>query len=401
MEMGDRKIKNKTKRLPDKPGVYIFLGKGKPIYIGKATSLKSRVRSYFSKDLLETRGPLLVKMIEEVTDISFKKTDSVLEALILESNLIKKHQPKYNTKEKDNKSFNHIIITNEDFPRILLVRGRELEEADELGIKYSFGPYPLGSELKEALKIIRKIFPFRDKCQPNLGKPCFNRQIGLCPGVCTGEISKKEYSVTIKNIKLLLNGKKDTLVKWLGREMKILAKQMKFEKANKVKKQIFALNHIKDIALIKEENSGTGLRVEGYDVAHISGTSRVGVMVVIEDGLPKKSDYRKFAIKTLCRGDTDALKEVLERRLADSEWPLPRLFVVDGGVGQFKAFSSVLENTAIEIPVVAVVKNERHQPKEILGDKKIARANERDIILANSEAHRFAIAYHKKLRGRI
>ena len=409
--MGDRKIKNKIKKLPDKPGVYIFLGspklgegdlgKGKPIYIGKATSLKSRVRSYFSKDLSETRGPLLVKMILEATDINFEKTDSVFEALILESNLIKKHQPKYNTKAKDNKSFNHIIITNEDFPRILLVRGRELEEADELGIKYSFGPYPLGGELKEALKIIRKVFPFRDKCSPNLGRPCFNRQIGLCPGVCTGEISKKEYSVTIKNIKLLLNGKKDTLVKWLGREMKILAKQMKFEKANKVKKQIFALNHIKDIALIKEENSGTGLRVEGYDVAHISGTSRVGVMVVIEDGLPKKSDYRKFAIKTLCRGDTDALKEVLERRLAHSEWPLPRLFVVDGGVGQLKAFSNVLENSAIEIPVVAVVKNERHQPKEILGDKKIARANERDIILANSEAHRFAIAYHKKLRGRI
>ena len=151
--------------------MYFFVGKNKKIlYIGKATSLKDRVRSYFNKDVVNTRSPLVSKMLSEFETIEFTKTDSVLEALVLEAHLIKKHQPEANIKEKDNKSFNFVVITKEDFPRVLIVRSRELLNdptwTSDVQVKYSFGPFPNGTQLKEALKIVRKMFPYRDKCEP-------------------------------------------------------------------------------------------------------------------------------------------------------------------------------------------------------------------------------------------
>ena len=123
----------KRANIPNLPGIYLFKKGGDILYIGKATSLKDRVRSYFSSDLIGTRGPLILDMVFKADKIDFIKTDSVLEALILESELIKKHQPKYNTKEKDNKSFNYVIITKENFPRVLIVRGRNLEGNQKIG----------------------------------------------------------------------------------------------------------------------------------------------------------------------------------------------------------------------------------------------------------------------------
>jgi excinuclease UvrABC nuclease subunit len=415
MSIDDFKAKNKLTRafgadkLPDTPGVYFFLRQAQDksnrreiLYIGKATSLRDRVRSYFAEGLIDTRGPLLVKMLAEANTLDFKETESVLEALILEANLIKKHQPIYNTKEKDNKSFNFVVITREDFPRVLVVRGRELEiNWEPEDIKYSFGPYPSGRELREALKIIRKIFPFSDKCRQDSKKPCFDFQIGACPGVCSGFISKKDYSRLIQNIRLFFEGKKKELLKKLEREMKDYAKKQEFEKADDVKRTIFALKHIKDVSLIKREEKISEIRVEAYDIAHISETNRVGVMTVVEDGIPKKSDYRKFKIKNAKSGDVAALREVLERRLAHDEWPLPKIIVMDGGVSQFNIADKVLAEHGYVIPIVSVVKNERHQPREILGDKELRRKYELEIILANAEAHRFAIKYHREKRGRL
>jgi len=418
----------KNNSIPESPGVYFFIGNRKKIlYIGKATSLRSRVRSYFGKDIIKTRGEHIVLMVEQSKRIDFIKTDSVLEAIILEANLIKKHQPKYNTKEKDDKSFNYVVITKEDFPRVLLVRAKELfggkaskpaSKPKKYDIKYMFGPFPQGAVLKDALKIIRKIFTFRDKCLPITtnsprnyvkNKPCFNRQIGLCPGVCSGEVSKKEYAKTIQNIRLFFEGKKSQVIKKLKKEMMEVAKKLEFERAEKIKKTIFALEHIQDVSLIKghmDRNIGCQTpnisRVEAYDVAHISGKYIVGVMTVIEDGEIKKSDYRKFKIKGF-EGvdDTKALKEILERRLAHSEWQLPRLIVVDGGKAQKNIVEKVLNKAGIIIPVVGVVKDERHKPKNILGKKGLAQKYEKDILLANNEAHRFAITYHRQLRSKI
>lgn len=409
----------KNKKIPQAPGVYFWNGVGgKILYIGKATSLRDRVRSYFGADVVQTRGPHISAMVEKSKSLKFQKTDSVLEALILEAELIKKHKPPYNTKEKDDKSFNHIVITDEDFPRVLIVRGRELDDtyrAPHYAIRDSFGPFPRGGVLKEAMKIIRKIFPFRSTCTPGMGKPCFNRQIGLCPGVCSGEISRKEYGLLIHNLKLFLRGRKKDVIRNLTREMDTFSKQQKFEKAGKIKRTIFALTHIQDIALLKRSDlkapQGRTLsrvfRIEAYDIAHISGKHLVGVMTVIEDGETAKSEYRKFKIKSF-EGvdDTRALKEVLERRLGHPEWQYPKLIVVDGGKAQKNAAEAVLRAVGVVIPVVGVVKDEHHRPKEILGIPKVRpwgslRSDlENAILLANNEAHRFAIKYHREKRGK-
>lgn len=394
-------------QIPDNPGVYFFIGPKKEIlYIGKATSLADRVRSYFNSDILASRGPKIEKMIEKATTVKWQETDSVLEALLLETELIKKNKPPYNTREKDDKSYWHVVVTKEDFPRVLMVRGRELVEKDDLPeIKNIFGPFPSASELKVALKLIRDIFPFRDKCEPEQGKPCFNRQIGLCPGVCTGEISKTEYGKIIRNLALFFQGKKSEVVKNLEKEMKLSAKVQNFEKAADIRNRIFAINHIRDVALIKnrsESDRQSGFRVEAYDIAHTSGKDVVGVMSVLIDGEPDKSSYRKFKLRVDRNDDVGNLKEILFRRLEHPEWGTPNLLVIDGGRGQYYAAKQMLFEAGIFWPVVAVTKDEKHRARDIIGDKENLKQEQiDDCIIANAEAHRFAIAYHRQRRGRM
>ena len=186
--------------------------------------------------------------------------------------------------------------------------------------------------------------------------------------------------------------------------MREFAKSREFEKAGLSKRQIFALNHIHDISLIKQENlvekPGLVFRVEAYDVAHMSGKNVVGVMTVVENGVAQKNEYRKFKIKDeVGNNDVKSLKQMLERRMNHPEWRMPSLIVVDGGVAQRNAARSVLENLNLNIPVMAVTKNEHHKPKAILGERHLL-SHESEILLANAESHRFAISYHKKLRGR-
>lgn len=419
--MNLEQFKKKMKKIPDTPGVYFFLDKRKKVlYIGKATSLRDRMRSYFSPDLAATRGPIIVAMIERVASIDWRQTDSVLEALILEANLIRTYKPEANTDLKDDKSWNYVVITKENFPRVLLMRGKELalrELASEFTPLHVFGPFPHGLQLKEALKIIRKIFPYRDNCIPapeqiaagKRPKACFNHQVGLCPGVCDGSISKTEYKKTIRRIALLFSGKKLALIKSLERDMKAAAKEEKFEEAGRLRSQLFALNHIQDVSLIRDEyrSPSTGLgtssssRIEAYDVAHMGGSSHVGVMVVVENGEAQKSEYRKFRIRTATPGDDPgSLREILSRRLGHDEWPMPRIIAVDGSTAQINAAERVLKEYGIGIPVVGVVKDEKHRPREIRGNRELIKDRERDILLANSEAHRFAIGYHRADRSR-
>lgn len=400
----------KAKNIPDAPGVYFFLGKRKEVlYIGKATSLRNRIRSYFASDLPQTRGPLIVSMVEKAASLDWRETGSVLEALILEANLIRTYKPKHNTDLKDDKSFNYVVITREDFPRILLVRGRNLDREFPLKRRlWTFGPFPHGAQLKEALRIVRKIFPYRDACIPapetlaagKRPKACFNRHLGLCPGVCSGEISKQEYRKIVRRIALLFSGKKKELIRALERDMKRAAKDERFEEAAALRGQVFALNHIQDVSLIKDEYRSPhspALRIEAYDIAHLAGSSAVGVMTVVEGGLAQKSEYRKFRIRAAKGGDDPgALKEVLSRRLGHDEWPLPRLIVVDGAAAQMNAAKSVLEGYGMRIPIVGVTKDEKHRPRAIRGERALIEGRERDILLANAEAHRFAIGYHRK-----
>jgi len=401
--------------LPFDPGVYIFKKGDEILYIGKATSLKDRVRSYFSSDLIATRGPLIVDMVYQADKIDYTKTDSVLEALILESSLIKKYQPRYNTKEKDDKSYNYVLITKEDFPRVLIERGKNIDFSNKklstsnVQFYNCFGPFTNGSQLREALKIVRKIFPFLDnKYESNAGYK-FYKEIGLVPEIGNSE-AKKDYKKTIKNIILFFEGKKTSIIKNLEKEMKVLAKKHDFEKAGKIRNQIFALNHIQDIALIKNENNFDfqnesesflrQFRIEAYDVAHISGTANVGVMVVVQNGVADKAEYRKFNIKESKQNDIAALKEILERRFTHEEWKFPDLIVLDGGIAQKNITQKVLNSLGLKIDIVAVTKDERHRPKMISGKSDIVSKYEREILHANGEAHRFAIKFHREKRNK-
>ncbi len=403
--------------LPDKPGVYRFLDqKGTILYIGKATSLRDRVRSYFANDLLHTRGKHIVDMVTLASTVKVTTTDSALEALILEASLIKTRQPAYNTMEKDGKSFNYVVATNEEFPRVLVSRERTMLSGvgDTKGLyRYAFGPFPGGANLAEAMKIVRRIFPFRSGCVPRSGRPCFDRQIGLCPGVCTGEIEKDEYGELVRNIALFFEGKKGAVAKRLERAMNAHAAKLEFEQASEYKKMLFALRHIKDVSLLDRDivtasqrsskRRAKPFRIEAYDVAHISGKYTVGVMVVVEDGRPKKSDYRKFRsrIDPDRSDDTLHLEEILERRFGHREWALPDMIVIDGGTAQKRRAESVIKKLGIDTTIVSVVKDERHRPKAILGKKEMAESYKRGILLANAESHRFAVEYHRILRDRI
>jgi len=399
----------KVKEIPDSPGVYFFLSaKREILYLGKATSLKNRTRSYFDGNLSEKRSALIEKMVQEARSLEFTETDSVLEALILESNLIRTHKPRYNTIGKDDKSYNHLIITKEEYPRVLVVRGKDITEKFARNeILYEFGPFPSSSLFKEALKIVSKLFQYYDTIKPlnaqksklEKGKINFNTQIGLYPS----EISATEYNKTIRHIKLFFEGKKKQIVNELEREMRNLAKAERFEEASVIKKRIFALNHIQDISLIKKDlrsyQNDKTVRIEAFDVAHLFGGSMVGGMTVVENGLATKSEYRKFKIKSVSKSDdTKALREILTRRLTHSEWPRPTFIVVDGSIAQKNVAEAVIKEAKLAIPVVGVVKDKKHKPIRLIGSKELVGKHKDEILLANAEAHRFAIDFHRSDR---
>ncbi|MCY4577065.1 MAG: GIY-YIG nuclease family protein [Candidatus Kaiserbacteria bacterium] len=398
--------------LPEMPGVYLFRDTNSAVlYVGRATDLRGRVRSYFSNRLVADRGQRIAEAVERAEHIETVETDSVLDAYILEANLIKKHHPPFNVVDKDNKSFQYVGITKEDFPRVLLVRGRQLEQGTASAtFSHTFGPFPRGAILKEALRILRKILPFRDRCTPHTPeskrrrKKCFQAQLGLCPGVCDGTMDKEAYRKRMREIRMFLSGNKKQLLRMLEKDMKAYAREQEFEKAEEVRRRIFALQHIQDVSLLKKdvaESSTTSFRIEAYDVAHTAGTQAVGVMVVCVDGEPAPSEYRVFTIRNATEGDdVGALREIVSRRLGHPEWQMPNLIVVDGGKAQRNATEAVLRGNEVTIPVVSVVKTEKHTPRELLGSKEHTQPYEKNIIAANAEAHRFAIARHRKRRSK-
>jgi excinuclease ABC subunit C len=400
--------------LPQTPGVYFWRDDAdKILYIGKATNLRDRTRSYFAPDLIKTRGAHIVDMVFKSATLTYQETNSVLEALILEANLIKKHQPYYNTKEKDDKSFNCVVITKEDFPRILLARQKDIDTSTKtltlpkqkaIKVKYDavFGPYPSGASLREALAIIRRIFPYRDRVSAMKDKEAFYRQIELSPDVTNAEAAKV-YRQNIGHIKKIFQGKLQTLIKDLTKEMNALAKKERFEEAAELKHKVFALTHVQDVSLIKRDliqsHNEHVMRFEAYDIAHLSGKQMVGVMTVVENATAQKSEYRKFIIKGFDKAnDAGALREVLVRRLAHTEWQYPTAIVVDGNIIQINAAKKVLVELDLAIPIIAVTKDEHHKAKSISGPTELVDAHKFAILLANSESHRYAIAFHKDRR---
>ncbi len=438
MEKSDLKKSN----LPDSPGIYIFKQGRKILYIGKATSLRDRTRSYFDDDLIITRGPRIVDMVTKADKISHEVTPTVLEALVREAALIKKYHPIANTDGKDDSTFLYVVITEEKIPRVLTLRGKEIDfknrktigKRSDLNASSSrsdlnprpivfraiYGPFPSGAQLKEALRIIRRIFPFFDTPKPVETKNKhqaanieFNKQIKQYPT----NFDAKEYRRTIRSVMLFLSGRaKDLRIK-LEKEMHTASEEERFEDAAELRRQLFALNHIQDVSLIKDENlerspstsSGRfASRIEAYDTAHLSGTNAIGVMTVVIDGTPVKKEYRTFRIRGnvglpmshMKNDDIASLKEILSRRFNHPEWQFPEVIVVDGGKTQKKAAEDFLKEKDLKIPVVAVVKDERHRPREVLG-ARVGKISEADAVLANSEAHRFSLVRHRQARSRL
>ena len=404
-------LKQKINKAPNKPGIYLFYNKKRElIYIGKATNLKSRIKSYFAGQ----KSPRPIEIfIHEVSNIKWVQTDSVLEAIILEANYIKKYQPKYNILGKDDKSWNYLYLTKDDFPQLKSIREHDLSgqmsNANNQMLKI-WGPFP-GLNTKETLKLLRKLFYYSD-CKPDQGKACFYNQIEQCLGVCTGEITAQKYKQkVIQPLVKLLSGKKKKVIQDLTKAMKLAVKQEEFEEAARLRDQIDNLRKIHDSLLLNKEffnklkptYSSPITKIEGYDISNLGPTGKVGSLVTFIHGAPSKKDYKKFKIKTV-RGqsDIDCLAEVLKRRLKHADWPLPNLILVDGGKPQLSTAKKEILNSKLKIPIVGIAKGkDRKKNQFFISDKSIkswVKENRKLLIQVRDEAHRFAIKYQRQLR---
>ena len=372
-----KNLKQKAKTFPKGPGVYQFLGLKKEIlYIGRATSLRNRTANYFRADI----DPRIAEMVSLARDIRYIETESVLDAIILEANLIKKHWPKYNVQEKDNRSFAYILInTEDDYPRPIIIRGHELKKFPQT--RNVFGPYRSMKIASDILKTIRKVFPY-STCRPNQGKPCFDYQVGICPGICIGQISKTRYNKDTNNIIQLLKGNKKRLLKRLI--------QNEPERAQ-------SLKYLSDLIFITYDRLDkiNFNRIEGYDISHFAGKETYGSMAVFSDGKPDKAEYRLFKIKEAKESDDmGAMKEMLERRLNHSDWTTPDLIMIDGGKPQVSVISKIFEAKNIKIPLVGISKFSGDKLVFQSGTKKsiqaLITANKNLLLKIRDEAHRFA-----------
>jgi excinuclease ABC subunit C len=402
--------------LPEAPGVYLMKNaKGEIIYVGKATSLKNRVNSYFTG----RRDAKTLKLVADIKAIDYIEQPTAIEALFLEANLIKKYKPFYNIREKDDKSYSYLVITNEDFPRPYILRATDLDDQAAKKYKAVYGPFTSSAAVKNSLKILRKAIPW-SICTPGQKRPCFDYSLKKCPGVCVGHVTKREYAKIIRDLMAVFDGRRPEIVKRYRREMKTAAKNQQFERAAKLRNRLFALEHIQDIAVLAKDdrklpddykqNPALG-RVEGYDISNISGTSGTASMVVFRRGAAEKALYRKFRIRTVFGPDDyESLREVLRRRFKHKEtgWEWPDLILIDGGKGQVSAALDIVSklDSPKSIPVIGIAKGPTRKKQELIIPPLFAGLRSQlekhmDILVQiQDESHRFAIAYHRKLRSK-
>jgi len=428
------KIRQQIGQLPKGPGVYLLKdAKGVVIYIGKANDLRSRVASYFQKgtDLLSSRGPAIVNMVQQVADIDYLETESEVEALLIENRLIKDTQPRYNMRLTDDKTFPYIeITTSEDFPRVSITR-----KPAARGVTL-YGPFTAGAELRAALTILQKVFRFRtcnldirqDDEKRRFFRPCLLYSIKQCTGPCAGKVSKENYHLQINRLKQFISSKRSAVLRQLRKDMESAAERMDYEQAGLLRDEIRALEslakrgHISDelqpesfyqdpAGGLEELGKVLGLAspprvIEGIDVANISGQESCGSLVRFIDGKPFKAGYRRFKIKTVQGADDYAcIAEVLSRRyrLAGEEHELyPDVILIDGGLGQLHAGLEALAKMGKKAPMVmALAKREEEIYVQGKSQAIRLRRNSPGLQLCQrirDEAHRFAQQYHHILR---
>lgn len=419
--------------VPHKPGIYIYKdSSGEVLYVGKAIDLYNRVSSYFNSQWKDAKTSHLVQNIKDIETIV---VESEIEALILEANLIKKFKPHYNLRLTDDKDYLYIVITDEEFPKVLTARKKDL-----IKVKKWFGPYPSATVVKTTLKKLRRVFPWCStppKLRLQSGivsskpirdwklKPCFYYHIGQCPGACVGEISKEDYHKILRRFSKFLDGKKEELIKELLGEMEGYSRELKYEEAARVRKVVEGINYITAPTKItnyltdpnflenlnqrslKELQKALNLpelpeRIEAYDISNFAGKEATGSMVVLTNGEIDKSQYRKFKIHITGRpNDVGMHKEMMRRRLKN-DWPMPQLFLIDGGRGQVRGDFEELQKAGVNIPIFGLAKRMEwlYPPEgEIIKLPKKSYAL-RLLQKIRNESHRFAITYHRKLRSR-
>lgn len=410
----DNTMKARIAALPVTSGVYLMKdAAGKVIYVGKAVNLRRRVESYFRPGRRDRKTDLLV---ENIADIEAVRTDSEAEALILEAALVKRYDPKYNIELKDAKSYPYIQITDDSFPVVSIMRLARSEQR-AAGNLY-FGPYTDVALVREALGIIRKIFPFRT-CQPLPDKACLYHDIGLCPAPCAGKITREDYLRTVRHIAQVLAGERDELYRDLKAEMEAAAAARDFETAAKLRDQLRAIGALysssPDVNYFKEaEQLERALRlprrperIECIDISTTMGERSVGSLVSFHHGRPDKANYRRFRIREVSgMDDFRMVGEVVRRRygrLKREGAPYPDLVVIDGGKGQLAAAAEELKKLEVDIPVVSLAKREE---EVFVPGRRAAVALSRDSLAlkllqrVRDEAHRFAVSYHRLLRGK-
>lgn len=421
-------IKEKLESIPKCPGVYKFLDSNSNIlYIGKATNLYSRVNSYFSSNLIER--PRILQMLPFVSDIEYIQTDNDIEALVLESALIKSHQPKYNSALKDDKSYSYIYINHKDrYPTLKIVRNVSKSELNKGKL---FGPYPHGRTVKRVFNYLRRIFPFCTSKDPS--KPCFYMHLGLCPG----PDNELVYRENIKGIISFLEGRNNQLISSLERQMNDYSKSLEYEKAAIIRDKINDLKYLTSSINIDSESfeqnfnelrmknfekmyfdisKQTGVknirRIECYDISNLSGKNAYGSMTVLVNGNLEPSLYRIFKIKSGDEpNDVKMIREVVFRRLENINKDVdvslsqrPDLILIDGGKTQL---SGLKGHKLLNIPIFGITKGRRYKRKggklldEFWVEKnneivKIKIRNSKPLSLLRDEAHRFALKHHRK-----
>ncbi len=378
------RLKAKLDDLPKAPGVYFHKNaKGEIIYVGKAAVLRNRVRQYFQQS--RTRDPKTEALVSEIADTDWMVVDSEIEALFLEAEMIRRYMPRYNILLRDDKSMTYIRIDyDSDFPTVTTTR-RPLDD----GARY-FGPYLSARSVRQALRLLRRIFPFSTRRTPGQKRATLHYHLGLDPGLEEGKTSLEDYRANLRKLMSIIEGKRKTIEKDLERDMKRLAKNARFEEAARARNQLFALRRLdnqvifsdkefqdisKDHALnelaellgLYEETADKPRRrllrrIEGYDISHMQGTDVVASMVVFTNGVSNKGEYRKFKTKINKNDDFYNMHETITRRLSDrnrQKWGLPDLVLIDGGKGQLDAAIRARDEAGLTtIPFIGLAKRE-------------------------------------------
>ncbi len=407
-------LKQKLNKLPAQPGVYFHKNSaGEIIYVGKAAALRNRVRQYFQKSKKDVKTEALVA---EIADTDWIVVDTEMDALFLESEMIKRYMPKWNILLRDDKTVSYVRINmNDEVPYITFTRNPIDDKATYIG------PFYGKSAVEKAVKILRHIFPYYIK--PYTGKKTLDTDLGLTPGIEIDKCTAKDYKRNLKKLIRYLEGDREKLLKDLEKTMYDESSKGNFELAAEARDQLFGLKELKKKIVFSDKefldiSSDQALsqlqkllglekpprRIEGYDISHQSGTNTVASMVVFINGASARSEYRKFKIRTSTNDDLKSMQEVITRRLKHKEWEYPDLIILDGGITQVNAVLPLLEGT--NIPVIGRDKSGDHtknaEVKIIVKGSIVPLSKSshisRLIARIDEESHRFAITYHSLLK---